>query len=89
MALSKKQKLAIEEIVNALVESESSPNTEYWTGVAKRAAIGLIPERERSLDPAPYKHRAYPDRSSVFLFSYEFNPRPQYVQDHTRYPQSR
>lgn len=67
MALTKKQQRALENIVNALINAEASPNWLYWMGIAKKEAIDLIPEDQRVLDPQPYKHKAYPDRSAVDL----------------------
>lgn len=87
MSLTQKQQRAIEEIIDTLSYAEESGDPMYWIGNAKRAAIDLIPVGQRGLDPKPYKHHAYPDRSSAPLSDYMFKPRPQYEQRGIRYPQ--
>lgn len=86
MAMTKKQQHALEEAVNALITAEASTDPWRWIDRAKETLVGIIPERERSRDPKPYRHHAYPDRSSAPLSGYDFKPRPQYEQRGVYYP---
>ena len=89
MAMTQKQQRAIEEIINDLETAKISADPRRWIDRAEKALIEMISKQPRSLDPMPYKHRAYGDRAVVKLSSFIFQPRPQYEQSSSRYPMQR
>lgn len=55
---------------------------------AKKILNALQPQQDPNsllLDPMPYEHRAYPDRSPHKLFGYYFKPREGFEQNHAHY----
>lgn len=76
---------AVTNILDSLIR-HGAADPQYWMKRAVNKILTLIPTEQRVLDPQPYEHRAYGDRSEVPLTSYMFMPRSAYVQDSAQYP---